>query len=40
MLQEQFEQLQFVTVDSKEVINALAEYSINREIERMLQGIY
>ena len=40
MLQEQFEQLRFIPINSKQVINALAGYSADGEMERMLQGIY
>jgi hypothetical protein len=40
MLQEQFEQLRFIPVNSKQVINACDAYSDDGEMERMLQGIY
>lgn len=40
MLQEQFEQLRFIPVNSKGVINSWAGYSADGEMEEMLQGIY
>lgn len=40
MHQEQFEQLRFLPVNSREVINSYSEHSEDGEMEPMLQGIY
>jgi hypothetical protein len=40
MLREQFEQLRFIPVNSRQVINTWSVHSDNGEVEEMLQGIY
>ncbi|KAJ4345085.1 hypothetical protein N0V95_005932 [Ascochyta clinopodiicola] len=40
MLREQFEQLRFIPVNSKQVIYLWSGHSVNGEMETMLQGIY
>jgi hypothetical protein len=40
MLREQFEQLQFIPINSRQVINTYSGYSEDGEMETMLQGIY
>jgi hypothetical protein len=40
MLREQFEQLRFIPVNSRQVVNSWCGYSDDSEIETMLQGIY
>jgi hypothetical protein len=40
MLQEQFEQLWFILVNSRQVINTWSGHLDDGEMEEMLQGIY
>ncbi|KAH7379440.1 hypothetical protein DE146DRAFT_672950 [Phaeosphaeria sp. MPI-PUGE-AT-0046c] len=40
MLRREFEQLRFIPVNTRQVINSWSEYSDDGELEAMLQGIY